>query len=61
MEKITIQDSHCTLIDGIQFYSTRAPQKQNSFESNFAQISEEEEKDMERIDHNKISISRRKT
>ena len=39
MEKITIQDSHCTLIDGIQFYSTRAPQKENSFKSNLAQIS----------------------
>ena len=39
MEKITIQDSHCTLIEGIQFYSTRAPQKENSFKSNLAQIS----------------------
>ena len=39
MEKITIQDSHCSLIEGIQFYSTRAPLKENSFKSNLAQIS----------------------
>ena len=38
-KKMTLQDSHSALIDGIQFYSTRALQKENSFKSNLAQIS----------------------
>ena len=38
-KKITLQDSHCALIDGIQFYSVWAQQKKNSFKSNLAQSS----------------------